>query len=67
VLPACLAWIEQVPTATSVTVFSETVHTAVVLDAKLTGSPEVAVALTVYGPLRSALFGRAPNLMVWLA
>src|ERR1035438_6110141 len=49
VLPACVAWIVQVPAATSVTVVPETPHTFVVCELKLTVKPEEAVALTVNG------------------
>jgi hypothetical protein len=39
----------QVPAATMVTALPLTVHTASVNDAKLTGNPEDAFALTVNG------------------
>ena len=39
----------QVPAAARVTVFPDSVHTAGVTEAKLTGKPELAVALTVNG------------------
>ena len=45
-LPAWLASIVQVPVATSVTVVPETVQTEAVAEEKLTGSPEVAVAVS---------------------
>ena len=48
-LPACVAWIVQVPAAASVTVDPATVQTVGVVDAKLTERPEVAVALTAKG------------------
>jgi bifunctional DNase/RNase len=48
-LPACDAWIVQVPTATSVTVAPDTVQTVEVVEAKLTARPDDAVALTVKG------------------
>jgi hypothetical protein len=54
----------QVPTATSVTVVPDTVHTAVVVDAKLTANPDDAVALTVNGAVPNASFGSAPNAIV---
>jgi hypothetical protein len=47
--PAWLAVIEQVPAVSSVTVDPATVHTAGVVDAKVTARPEVAVAVTVNG------------------
>jgi hypothetical protein len=43
-LPAWLAVIEQEPPATIVTVLPETVQTGVVVETKLTASPELAVA-----------------------
>ena len=48
-LPACEALMVQVPTFTSVTVEPETVQTVLVVEANLTVSPELAVALTVNG------------------
>src|ERR1700722_19740225 len=56
----------HMPTATSVAVVPETVQTDVVVDAKLTGRLEAAVALSVKGALPSAKFESAPNVMVWL-
>ena len=52
-LPAWVAWIVQVPTATSVTVVPETLHTAVVCELKATVRPELAVAPTVDGAVPS--------------
>ena len=54
------------PAATSVAVVPDTVHTDVVVEAKLTGRPEDAVALRVKGAAPSVWFGREPNVMVWL-
>ena len=65
-MPACVAWMVQVPTEASVTVFPDTVQKLVVVDVKLTGNPEVAVALTVNGAEPSAWFESAPKVMVWL-
>ena len=48
-LPACVAWIVQVPVATSVTVEPDTMQTGVVCELKLTASPDDADALTVNG------------------
>ena len=48
-LPACVAWIVQVPAASSVTVVPDTEQTVEVVEAKCTVSPEEAVALTVNG------------------
>jgi hypothetical protein len=45
-LPAWDAVIEHVPVATNVAVVPFTVQTVVVVDAKLTASPEVAVAVS---------------------
>jgi hypothetical protein len=44
----------QVPVASKVTVVPETVQTDVVVEAKLTGRLEVAVALTVNDPAERA-------------
>jgi hypothetical protein len=52
---------------TSVTVAPDTVQTGSVVDVKLTGRPEEAVALTVNGAVFRAWFERAPKVMVWLA
>ena len=49
-LPAWLALIVQVPTATNVTVVPETVQMLVVAEVKATVRPEEAVALRVIGP-----------------
>ena len=65
-MPACDAVIEQVPTATSVTVFPETVQIPMVVEAKLTASPELAVALMAYGAVPKGWFASAPNVMAWL-
>ena len=64
-LPACVAWILQVPAATSVTVVPETVHTGAVCELKLTARPELAVAPTVNGGVPSARFESAPKVMIW--
>jgi hypothetical protein len=63
-LPAWVAWIVQVPTATNVTVPAETVHTRVFCELKPTLSPELAVALTANGAVPKAWFPSAPNVMV---
>src|ERR1039457_1046801 len=65
-LPACVAWIVQVPTETSVTVAPDTVQTDVVCELKLTGKPELALALTANGAVPKTWFERAPKVMVWL-
>jgi hypothetical protein len=54
----------QVPTAASVTVDPATVHTEEVSDAKLTASPEDAVALIVNGAAPSVWFANPPNVIV---
>ena len=61
--PAWIAWIVQVPTATSVTVVPDTVHTAVVVEAKLTANPDDAVAVTVNGAVPRASFASVPNVI----
>ena len=49
VFPAWLAVIEQVPAVTIVTIEPDTVQTGVVVEAKLTVSPEEAVAVSAKG------------------
>ena len=56
----------HVPRATSVEVLPDTVHTDVVVEAKLIGRPEDAVALRVTGALPSAISESDPKVMVWL-
>ena len=63
VLPAWLAVIEQVPAVTSVTVAPATVQTPDVVDAKLTGRPELLVALRATGPEPSAALPSGPNVI----
>jgi hypothetical protein len=64
--PACVAWMVQAPMATSVTVAPDTVQTAVVVEEKLTASPDDALALTPNGALPNAWFESAPKVMLWL-
>jgi hypothetical protein len=64
-LPAWLACSVQRPTASSVTVFPETVQTGVVPDANLTGRPDVAVAVTENGAVPNGWFGKDANVIVW--
>ena len=66
-LPACVAWTVQAPTETSVTVPLDTVHTAGVVEAKLTARPEEAVAETANGAAPKVWFESAPKVMVWLS
>jgi hypothetical protein len=47
-----------------VTVLPETVQIEVVVDAKLTGSPEEAVALTVIDPVNNGVAGIVGKVMV---
>ena len=63
-LPAWLAWMVHLPPATSVTVLPETMQTDGVVDAKLTGRPELAVALTVNGAAPYVTEARAGNVIV---
>jgi hypothetical protein len=65
-LPPCVAWIVQPPAATSVTVAPDTVHTDVVVEAKLTANPELALALTAKGAAPNTWPDRLPNVMLWL-
>ena len=48
-----------------VTVLPATVHTGAVLDANVTVSPELAVALSANGAVLTAIFGSAANVIVW--
>ena len=60
--------IEQLPTATNVTVVPVTVHTEGVEDAKLTGFPEFwPVAVSVTEPLPYTTLSSCVNVRVWLA
>jgi hypothetical protein len=63
-LPAWLAVMEHVPTARMVTVLPDTVHTEVVVEAKVTANPELAVALMVNGAAPSETLLNAPNVIV---
>jgi|ERR1017187_7151369 hypothetical protein len=53
----------HVPAATIVTVTLDTVHTAGVVEAKLTARPEDAVPLTVNGALPWVLMSRDPAML----
>ena len=57
----------QVPTVTSVTLAPETAQTDMVVEAKVTGRPEDALALTVNGAGLKERFESVPKLIVWLA
>ena len=48
-----------------VTVFPETVQTGVVVEAKLTDNPELAVALTANGDAPKVTLLNVENVMVW--
>ena len=65
-LPVWIAWMVQVPTATSVTVTPDMVQTDGVADMKRTVKPEDAVAPTVNGGVPSGRFGSGRKVMVWL-
>ena len=65
-MPACEARIVQMPAATKVTVLPLTVQTGVVSDEKLTGSPDVAFAVSANGVPPSVLLAIDPKLIVWL-
>ena len=65
-LPACVAWMVQVPTATSVTVAPDTAQMEGVVEAKLTVRPEEALAPTGNEPVSNDRLASAPKLMVWL-
>ena len=59
--------IEQVPAATSVTVVPLTVQIGVVVEAKLTVKPELAVAESVTEPLPKTTEAGCVNVMVCAA
>ena len=64
VSPAWLAVIEHEPVWRSVSVVPETVQTLVVVEAKATVRPEVAVAVSVSGEAESEALGSAAKLIV---
>ena len=66
-MPACAAWIVQVPTATRVTVLPLSVQTGAVIDAKVTARPYDAVALTVNGAASRVLLAIAAKVIFWFA
>ena len=55
----------HVPALTKVTVEPLTWHTGVVSDAKLTGNPDDAVAVTENGEVPNVRVASAPKVMVW--
>ena len=68
-LPAWLALTVHVPVLRSVIVAPfapPAVHTNGVVDEKLTGRPDDAVALTVNGGCAIVWLARVPNVMAWL-
>src|SRR5581483_12171712 len=65
VLPIWEARMVQEPTASSVTVATDTAQTAWLCELKLTSSPELAVAPTVKGALPMGRFANGLNAMVW--
>jgi hypothetical protein len=62
--PGCETVMEHVPTPMMVTVVPAIVQTAGVVDAKLTASPEVAVAVRVNGATTKVTSLNAPNVVV---
>jgi hypothetical protein len=66
VFPAWVAWMLQVPAVNRATEFPEIEHTVWVVEAKLTGKPEVAVALTVNGTVLNVRLEIVPKVMVWV-
>ena len=64
-MPGWLAVIVQVPALTSVIVDPLTVQTGVVDEVSVTGSPEVAVGLTVNGDWSMVELGGLVNVMDW--
>ena len=66
-MPAWVAWMVQTPGPTRLTVAPVTVQTDAVSDAKLTGRPDDAAALTTNGLAPNSRFASGPKVMVWLA
>ena len=64
--PVCAAWMAHEPALTRVTFAPDTVQTAELVDEKLMGRPDVAVAATTNGADPNTLFGSALKAMVWL-
>jgi hypothetical protein len=64
-LPAWLAATTHDPAATPVTALPLTVQIDVVVDVKVTASPELAVALSVPVP-PTVTTGAVPNVIAWL-
>src|SRR5579862_6511212 len=64
-LPDCVAVMLHRPTARSVTVLPETVQIDVVVETKLTGRPDDAVAVTANGGALKGRFASGANVMVW--
>jgi hypothetical protein len=65
-LPACVACTVHVPAATSVTIVPDRVQTVEVVEAKLTGRLDEAVALTANGAVPKIALDNAPKVIVWL-
>jgi hypothetical protein len=65
-LHGCVACIVHVPCPASVTVYRDTVQTVTVRELKLTGRPELALALIANGGAPNALFASTPKVTVWL-
>ena len=63
-LPICDAVMEQTPTEASVTLLPTTVQIGPELVVKITGRPEVAVAVRLTGPALSAVSGGCVKLIV---
>jgi hypothetical protein len=64
--PPCVAVIEQVPAARSVTVVAGIVQTAVVLEVKLTARPELAAAAIGNGAAPKVRLFSDAKVIVWL-
>jgi hypothetical protein len=64
--PDWLAWMIQFPSASSIAVEAETVQMAGVVDVKLTGKFELAVAVNITGAvILIVIAGMTPNVIVW--
>jgi len=66
-LPGCTALIVHVPQATKIAVLPETTQKGGVMDERLTGKPEEALALRAREPRPIDCGAIGTNVIVWLA
>jgi len=65
-LPACPDLIVQVPALRRLAVAPDSVQTVGVLDTRVTGRPDEAVAMTGNAGVPKGTFGSGPKAMVWV-